>query len=333
MIRCFFIIILLFLLTAPVYGQDDALNLPAALYVLTNEGIIQRYGQGAEGITTVSPSDQFIVDFGVAPDDNWMAYRTETALSISNRTTEENYLVESDLASVPSVRGKGDTIAWSPVGDAIAVTTLYGGRIYINTFPGDSAANWKFTPLDLREGAFIQLLWSPDGRYLAAEVEGNIWWIYRRDGQNMLLTSAVPSAVGLEWVSNFELVFAPAEGGLILMNLDKANVQTILLGDGSNYSLPYLDSDNVLMFFGRQKDDTETEAGFGWLLGLRTGSTSLDNLGEVPVNLADLRWAPGGEFLISFQGGVFSVVNPINAQSFALPVSAVVAYSWGPPLL
>ncbi len=333
MIRRFFITLLLTLVIAPVYAQDDALNLPAALYVLTNEGVIQRYGQGADGISTVSPADQFIVDFGIAPDDNWIAYRTETTLTISNRITEESYQVESDLASVPSVRGKGDTIAWSSTGDAIAVTTLYGGRVYINPSPTAPAAEWQFAPLDLREGAFLQLLWSPDGRFLAAEVEGNIWWIYRRDGQTMQLTSAIPSAVGLVWVSNFELVFAPAEGGLILMNLDKANVQTVLLGDGSNYSLPYLMPDGLLAFFGRQKDDPETETGFGYLLGLRAGSTALENTGEVPVNLADLRWSPGGEFLISFQTGVFSIVNPINAQSFALPVSAVVAYGWGPPLL
>jgi len=333
MIRRIAIFSLLILLVVPAYAQNDGFNLPAALYVLTNDGSIQRYGQGAEGISTVSPADQFIIDFGVAPDDVWIAYRTENALTLLNRTTEESYLIESDLASVPTVRGRGDTVAWSPQGDAIAVTTLYGGRIYINSIPSDTPANWTFTPLDLREGAFLQLLWSPDGRFLAAEVEDNIWWIYRRDGQNMQLTSAIPSAVGAAWASNFELVFAPAEGGLILMNLDKANTQTILLGDGSTYSLPYLKSGGELEFFGRRKDDTETEPNFGWLLGLRAGSATLDNTGEVPVNLMDLRWATGGEFLISFQEGVFSIVNPINGQSFALPVSAVVSYAWGPRLL
>jgi hypothetical protein len=330
--RRFYFFLLLFLVAAPAYAQEDGFNLPAALYVLTNDGMIQRYGQGAEGITTVSPADVFIVDFGVSPDDNWIAYRTENALTIANRTTEETYLVESELASVPSVRGEGDTIAWSPAGDAIAVTTLYGGRIYINPSPSSPVASWQFTPLDLREGAFIQVLWSPDGRFLAAEVEGNIWWIYRRDGQNMVLTSAIPSAVDVAWVANSELVFAPAEGGLVLMRLDQANAQTILLSDGSNYSLPYLMPDGLLAFFGRQKDDTETEPGFGWLVGLRAGAASVENTGEIPVNLTGLRWSPGGDFMISFQDGIFSVVNPINGQGFALPVSAVVAYTWGPPL-
>jgi hypothetical protein len=331
MIRRYCFALLLLFVVFPVYAQDDAFNLPAALYVLTNDGVIQRYGQGAEGITSVSPPDRFVVDFGVAPDDTWIAYRTEETLALLNRQTgEEKPMEGGGAADIPPFRGAGDTIVWAPGADALAVTRSSGGRIYFGTDAGTLPAAGMTTYVDLREGAFVQFLWSPDGRYLAGEVEDHIWWIYRREGQNMLLTSAIPSAVGAAWVNNSELVFTPPEGGLILMNLGKANAQTLLLGDGSNYSLPYLRSDGLLVFFGRQKNDTQTEPGFGWLLGLRPGGAALEDLGESPVDLADLRWAPGGEFLISFRAGIFSVVNPINAQSFALPVSAVVAYGWGP---
>jgi len=34
----------------------------------------------------------------------------------------------------------------------------------------------------------------------------------------LTLTSAIPSSIGTAWVSDSELVFAPAEGGLRLMN-------------------------------------------------------------------------------------------------------------------
>lgn len=333
MIHRFFFAFLLSLFIMPASAQDDAFNLPAALYVLTNDGVIQRYGQGSEGITTVSPGGRFVIDFGVAPDDTWIAYRTEETLALLNRQTGEEKPIEGGgAADIPPFRGEGDTIVWSPGADALAVTRSSGGRVYFDTDAGTLPAAGMTTYIDLREGAFVQFLWSPDGRYLAGEVEDHIWWIYRREGQNMLLTSVVPSAVGAAWVNNSELVFTPPEGGLILMNLGKANAQTALLGDGSNYSLPYLMPDGLLAFFGRQKDDTETEPGYGWLLGLRAGSAALENSGEAPVNLEDLRWAPGGKFLISFQTGVFSIVNPVNAQSFALPVSAVVAYSWGPLL-
>jgi hypothetical protein len=330
-----FLIVLSLLLTItviPVQAQGDALDLPAALYILTSEGFVQRYGRGTEGISTVTPEGEFVVDFGAAPDDNWMAYRTESALMLVDRAGGEPVLVESDLADVPPVRGKGDTIAWSPLGDAIAVTTQAGARVYFGTGEGESPGEWTFTAVDLNEGqfgAFVQVMWSPDGRYMAAGTEDHIWWIYRRENQNMLLTSAITSSMGLAWVNISEIVFAPAEGGLILMNLDQSNLQTTLLDATWNYSLPYLLPDGVLAVFGRQKTDAEMEEGTGRLIGLKAQVAEILTLGQAAVNLSDLRWAPGGGLMTSFQSGVFSVVNPVTGEGFALPISAAVAYSWG----
>jgi hypothetical protein len=334
MMRRFYFVLLLFVIAAPAFAQGDALNLPAALYVLTNDGVIQRYGQGAEGIETVSPADQFILDFGISSDDEWIAYRTEDVLTIVNRTSgEEKSLEGGGAADIPPVRGLGDTIAWSPASDALVVTRSSGARVYFSTDAGVLTAAATTTSVDLAEGTFLQFIWSPDGRYLAGEAEDNIWWIYRHDGQNIQLTSAIPSATDIAWVNNSELVFTPVDGGLILMNLDKANAQTVLLADTSTYSLPYLLPDGVLIFYGREKDNAEIEPGSGLLLGLKAGSTTFETYGNSPVNLADLRWAPGGGFLVAFQDGSFLVVDPVTGQSFPLPVSAVVAYSWGPLLI
>ncbi|MBC7810701.1 MAG: hypothetical protein H7175_06115, partial [Burkholderiales bacterium] len=92
---------------------QDALNLPADLYVLLNEGHVERYGTGAMGVRTVTPEDEFVLDFGVAPDGNWLAYRTQEALFITDLHSGYSTALDTD-ADFPATRGEGDTVAWSP---------------------------------------------------------------------------------------------------------------------------------------------------------------------------------------------------------------------------
>jgi hypothetical protein len=247
--------LLLLLMAAPAAAQDDGLNLPAELYILNNRGVVQQYGLGAEGTKTVTPEDQFVLDFGIAPDGNFIAYRTETTLEI--RSLADNSSVKSvvlDAEDIPPFRGEGDSIAWSPIGDAVAYTTLYGAKVY---FLSDESA------VQLREGQFISLSWSPDGRYLAGEQENNIWWVYRRDRNTFLLASAIPSSLGLGWQPNGDLIFAPESGGLFTMNLNAGNTQTTLLDESWVYGLPVVQTDGTIAVFGRQKSDPETSEGFG----------------------------------------------------------------------
>jgi Tol biopolymer transport system component len=121
--------ILLLLLLLPMQAQD-ALNLPTELYVLLNNGSVERYSLGAEGVRRVTPETEFILDFAVAPDGNYVAYRTQAGLFTANMFVPDSVTqIEDDRADVPDVRGKGETLAWSPQGDAIAYTTLYGARV------------------------------------------------------------------------------------------------------------------------------------------------------------------------------------------------------------
>jgi Tol biopolymer transport system component len=322
--RIFFCLIgMLFIsLTLPVAAQD-ALNLPAELYVLTNDGVVQQYGLGRAGLRTVTPEGTFVLDFGVAPDGNWLAYRTETGLNLRHMYTGQETVIENATAGFPPVRGRGDTIAWSPQGDALAYTTPYGARLYFNT-----GAQPVFA--DLREGQFIQLDWSPDGRYLAAETEGNIWWIYRREDTNMVLTSAIPSGLGVAWVSPTQLVFTPADGGMIGMDLANANAQTVLLDNSQIYEQPQQLPDGRLVAFARDKQDEDASPGSGLLAAAGVEGTP-EFLSETEVDVSAMRWTPPGElnFLVALQGGVMALVDPISAQGFSLPITDVVAYSWG----
>ena len=316
------------LLAVPLTAQDDAFNLPAPLFVLTNEGRVDRYGLGTEGVSTVTPDDEFVVDFGVAPDGNWLAYRTENALKLRNIYSEVTVTVDDTQADVPPIRGNGATIAWSPVGDAVATTTLFGGRVYFNT-GNEVDSNSTFTAVNLDAGPFVQVMWSPDGRYLAAEADAKVWWVYRREQNNLILTSAITSSNGLAWFNADTLAFAPADGGLRLMDLSLANTQSVLMDETWVYSLPNLLPDGTLAVFGWQKGDTIPE-GYGRLIGLPAGEPRIDNLSELSIELVGLRWMPNSRLLITFRGGALALVNPVTADGFPLPVNNAVAYDWGP---
>ncbi len=323
--RILFILALLIVSLLPDPGQaQEGLNLPADLYVLLNDGQIQRYGVGAAGVTNLTPPGIFIVDFGVDTLGERVAFRTESGIYVINIASGgDPQQIEGASADVPAYRGVGRTIAWSPGGDALAYTTTYGGRVY---FENGGAPVF----LDLREGVFKSLSWSPGGRFLAAEAEMDIWWIYRRDGASLALTSVITSSVGTAWISDSELVFAPVDGGLRLMNLDQANAQVELLDASVIYRLPELDTNAALVFFGRDPNDAAVPDGYGRLLRLGRGAQQVETVGQVPVALNGLRWAPGGSLLVAFQGGVIALYNPSNGLGFPLPMTDVVAYDWGP---
>ncbi len=320
--RMILALLLLVLISRLTYAQDG-LDLPTALYILTTDGQVQRFGVGIEGLSTVTPDDQTVLDFGVAPDDNWMAFRTEKGLYFRNIYTGQQEQVEDQRAGQPVMTGHGDTIAWSPGGDALAYATVYGTRV---RFAG--ITNPSF--IDLNEGASVNLIWSPGGEYLAAEAEDNIWWLYRREGEYLLLTGAIPSATDLTWLSRSEVVFTPAEGGLIKMDLANANLQTVLLDDTWFYALPTLFPDGTIAAIGREKSDTTVPEGSGRLIGLAPGVARSTYLSETPVEINGLRWAPGGQFMVALKGGVLALIIASTGSGFTLPISEAISLSWGP---
>ncbi|MCA0457019.1 MAG: hypothetical protein LCI00_23815 [Chloroflexi bacterium] len=302
---------------------QDGLDLPAPLYLLTNNGQVQRVGLGTEGMSVVTPEDLFVVDFGVAPDGNWLAYRTQDGLTIRNIYTEAEAVIEQGTADLPPSRGHGDTLAWSPTGDMLVYSTAYGARVYTNT-PTEALF------ADLREGIFVNFQWSPTGAYLAAEAEDDIWWLYRRESNALILTSAISSSIGLAWVSASEVVFAPANGGLVRMNLASGNAQTVLLDDTWNYQLPATQADGTLMLFGVQKSDTEVPEGSARLISLAPNTPRSNALSEIVLELNGARWAPNGNLILALRGGVLALILPATGEGFPLPFADVVAYSWGP---
>jgi hypothetical protein len=323
MFRLFASLLLLLLVARPSLAQESIAATPSHLYVLMNSGQIERLTLGAQVVEPITTTDTFILDFGVDALGERIAYRTEGGLFVLTLADNTIRLIESEGSSLPAYRGRGSTMAWSPGGDAIAYTTLTGARVYFETAAAPSFVN-------LTEGVFLHLSWSPGGRFLAGEAEGNVWWIYRRDGSALTLTSVITSSIGIAWVSDAEIVFAPEAGGLRLMSLDQANAQAVLLDESVQYRLPTLAADDRLLFFGRGINDPALPDGFGRLLGLARGASSVETLGVVPIALANLRWVPGGSLLIAFQGGALALLEPTSGEVLTLPFNGAVAYDWGP---
>lgn len=312
------LIVVLWLYLAIVARGQEPLRLPAPLYVLTNDGIVQQYRPGDAGMKAITPLNTFVLDFRLAPDDNWMAYRTLDGLWITNLYQDDSLrLIEGSSAGVPPIRGKGETIAWSGQADTVAYTTLAGIRVY-------SLTNNSFTQIDIEN--IEHLLWSPDGRYLAAENSENAWWIYRREDSSFNLTSVIPVTAGAAWVGLAEIVFAPPEGGLVLMNLGQANAQTQLLDSSTQYRLPFVESEEALLAFTMSK---QSSRGLLTRVFLNPQGATAVPIGEAEIDVTDLRWSPQGNVLVGFQAGAVAVVNALSGEGVTLPLPTISAYGWG----
>lgn len=315
---------------APAGQAQDGLDLPTELYVLRNAGIVERYGLGAAGVVPVSPEAAFVIDFAVAPDGAHLAYRTQDGLYIRDMSDAARlpYELEGPSANFPPLRGDGATVAWAPDAAVLAYTTEYGLRAAFDV--GTSSPRF----LDVAQSPLSDLRWSPQGTYLAAEAQNDVWWVYRREGYRLDLVSAVPSSVGIAWVDDARLILTPREGGLYLLDLANANAQTELQPGPRQYRLPALRLDGTLAVFTRLPD----EPGIGEMgaflqtltLDLATPAAEPLTTSEIDVDLTGMRWAPRGALLMAFRGGSLTLVQPGQAQGFPLPLSDAVSFGWGP---
>lgn len=305
-------------------AQGDGLNLPTELYILRNAGTVERYGLGAVGVVAVTPEDDFVVDFAVAPDGAWLAYRTDSALFLADMADPERepIQIEGATANFPPLRQGGQTMAFSPDGGVLIFTTEYGARAVFD----------QTAFVDVPNSPLLNLSWSPEGGFLAAEAENDVWWVYRRDPAAMTLIAAIPASAGTTWAGEGQLIFAPPEGGLTVMDLQNANAQTVIQPAANQYRLPVVRDDGDIGVF-TLTDDGET---YAFQRMAFDGQTAVvEQTSEVGFvldgGLDSVAWAPQGQFLVALRQGAMALVLPEAAQEFPLPVADAVAFGWGAP--
>lgn len=320
----------LLILPPTANAQGQTLALSADLFVLTDEGAVMRIEAGGTFATAVTPTDQRVIDFGAAPDGQWIVYRTaasdelaaEPFIAITSLDGLSGMVLEFEEAGQPPITGRGQTLAWSPDGSAVAYTTAEGLRVYLAGVGQYGAAAF----LSLQGGPFLNLVWSPGSGYLAAEAEDDVWWIYRRDGANITYAGQIPGSAGLTWVQEGIMALAPPTGGLITLELS-TGAQNVLVEVDTLVSEPTLVAGNRLVFMVHESSGQRFAA-------RRFGSLSLDEntlqTVEAGVELtAAMRWLPDGIALTDTVDGTLTIIEPTTNSRRAI-MDGVKAYSWGP---
>jgi hypothetical protein len=136
----------------------------------------------------------------------------------------------------------------------------------------------------------------------------------------------IPATEGAAWVSLTEIVFAPPEGGLVVMDLGLANTQTVLLDKANHYRLPFVESEEALLVF--TMGDNSPRGRLTRVFVNPQGAAAVP-IGEADIDVTDLHWSPQGNVLVGFQGGAVAVVNALSGEGVTLPLPVAAAYSWG----
>ncbi len=314
-------------------AQGQNLPLPADLFVLNNLGQVMHIAAGSSFAQPVTPVEQIVVDFGVAPDGQWIAYRTTANpdgtggafIAITAVGGLSGQLLEFESAGQPPITGHGQTLAWAPDGTLVAYTTGAGLRIYL---PGAGESGEALFQ-DHAGGPFLNLIWSPGGGYLAAEAESNVWNIYRRqgaDGPGLAYAGQIPASAGLAWTQEGVLALAPPVGGLVLLNLLDGS-QNTLIEPPMVVSQPTLVGRGRLTFLIHEASGQRFAARrFG------TISTIGGDFQEFEASLeltADMRWLPDGQALLSAEDGTLTIIEPRTNTRREI-IGEVKAYGWGP---
>ena len=306
-------------------------SLSADLFVLIEGGQVMRLEAGGRFATAVTPPDQKVIDFGVAPDGRWVAYRTAVPdaagtgpfLAVTAIDGLSGQVLDFEEAGQPPIVGRGQTLAWSPDGAAIAYTTAAGLRVYLAGVGEYGAPAF----VDLAGGPFLNLVWSPGGGYLAAEAEADAWWVYRRQVSGMGYAGQIPASAGLAWIKEGVLALAPLTGGLITLDV-ASGAQTTLVGAETIVSRPAVVDGARLVFLVHEASGQRFAA-------RRFGSVSLAGGDFAPVEAgreltAAMRWLPDGTALTETVDGTLAIIEP-RTNSRQEILEGVKAYAWGPP--
>ncbi len=280
--------------------------LPADLFYLNEAGQVWRQPlQGDEGAAMPLTSSGLIVrDFALALG-GWLILRTDDAVRLTSPDGQRGQVVAQGVSLPADLTGS--TVAASPDASRLAYLTADGFQMIV------LGAGEGFEPLiyAVAEGPLHSLSWSPDGAWLLVQ---------RADG-NTALYSVEPLVKWAElgrlndytWLRDGRLAFAPAEGGLALLQPGDVNSRVFVAPQDRLVTLPVQRSDGLLAFFGHSGSISEP----GFLYTVDPNGAGFRVESSVAVQTAGLVWDPTGKYLIAANSGIPETATLIDPQSGA----------------
>lgn len=260
--------------------------LPADLFYLNEAGQVWRQPLGGdEGAATLTtPPDLAVRDFALAPG-GWLILRTEDAVRLIPPDGQQGQVIAAGVSPPPEV--VGSSVAMAPDASRVAYLTAEGFQVLV------PRAGLEPLIYAVAEGPLSGLSWSPDGTWLLVQ---------RTDG-SAALYSAEPLAKWVElgrlnghlWLRDGRLAFAPAEGGLALLQPGDVNSRLFLVPQDRLVTLPVQRPDGLLAFFGHSGSISEP----GFLYTADPNGSGFRVESSAAVWTSGLVWDPNGTRLVA----------------------------------
>ena len=197
--------------------------LPDALCALISGQVIC-YDANTAVPKPITPAGPPIIDFAIAPDGQWLAYRAGQTLSMAPIAGGQVAVRIIDPKAIPSAdlsRTQPDavTLAWAPDGLAIAYITAFGLRV---TDPSGQFA-------DANDRPYTSLAWSPVGDRLAAQAADGSWTFFActHNPLKLSITRVFADAASVAWLDDTIVIVAPAAGGLLRIDPTSASAAPV----------------------------------------------------------------------------------------------------------
>ena len=204
----------------PAHAQGNVFPLPAPLYILTSDHSVLRVDPVGGGQTVVSPIDQPVTDFDIAPDGEWYVYRSNAnnAVVVSSLSGMGGYVLEFDVNG-PAQSSAAQTIAWSPDASRLAYIVAQGVRI-----AELGQGQYGEAVLSTIQGAFAELYWLDGQTIIASDAGGSLtrisgsagqWTLDATSGLPMRPQPVVPSYLTAQGVMLGNTTAIPATAGAL----------------------------------------------------------------------------------------------------------------------
>ncbi len=299
-----------------------ARDLPAPLCVLIT-GQVFCYDIYLTAPNPVTPPDQQVIDFAIAPDGNWIAYRTADTVTIAPINDDRGSQQVDPQAIPPAALGIfKTTIAWSPDGLAIAYVTANGFRV---AFPGADKPQY----VDNNEREVIDLRFSPSGVRLAAQADDGSWTLFTiQSGVDSLAvqrTRTINQAADVAWLDDTNLVVAFVAGGLARIDATSAAQAPAWTAGTGHYTKLIASSEGQIFALNPDPGDT-----IGSAVSISADGT-VTPVGSSKID-AQVQWGPDGAIMYYITSGTPILVDRATGAENRLRINRVIRLVWGPPI-